>query len=170
MEKRVDGFRIDATRYLFEDERFLDEPLSGSSDAKDEYTEKVDQVLRVLIVESYANISSLMKYYTSGSHFPFNFKLLQIKHSSTATDVKKIVDSWLLNMPNGATANWVVSIKCQSNKRPEMFLCLLRFTLVYIIIFQVKTLALEKELLRMLVPEIEKVRLCTVLQVRHLGV
>ena len=29
MEKGVDGFRTDATPYLFENEKFLDEPLSG---------------------------------------------------------------------------------------------------------------------------------------------
>ncbi|XP_051156952.1 alpha-glucosidase-like isoform X2 [Leptopilina boulardi] len=134
MDRGVDGFRIDATPYIFEDERFLDEPLSGISDVNDysytisiytkdqpknyelmsewrkvvdDYSAKVDQVPRVLMVEAYANNSMTMKYYTSGIHFPFNFILMDIKNSSTAQDIKNFVDKWMLTMPQGATANWV---------------------------------------------------------------
>lgn len=134
MDRGVDGFRIDATPYIFEDERFLDEPLSGISDVNDyaytisiytkdqpknyelmkewrkvvdDYTDKVDQIPRVLMVEAYANTSMTMKYYESGIHFPFNFILMDIKNSSNAQDIKNIVDQWMLNMPQGAIANWV---------------------------------------------------------------
>lgn len=136
MDRGVDGFRIDATPYIFEDERFLDEPLSGISDVNDyaytisiytkdqpknyelmkewrkvvdDYTDKVDQIPRVLMVEAYANTSMTMKYYESGIHFPFNFILMDIKNSSNAQDIKNIVDQWMLNMPQGAIANWVVN-------------------------------------------------------------
>ncbi|XP_043470184.1 alpha-glucosidase-like [Leptopilina heterotoma] len=134
MDKGVDGFRIDATPYIFEDERFLDEPLSGISDMNDyaytisiytkdqpknyelmkewrkvvdNYSDKVDHIPRVMMVEAYANISMTMKYYESGINFPFNFILMDIKNSSTAQDIKNIVDQWMLNMPQGATSNWV---------------------------------------------------------------
>lgn len=137
MDRKIDGFRIDATPYIFEDERFLDEPLSGITNVDsydytisiytkdqpknyemmaewrkvvDDYSDKVDQIPRVLMVEAYANMSNTMKYYTSGIHFPFNFKLMDVKNSSTAQDIKDIVDQWMTNMPKGSIANWVVSI------------------------------------------------------------
>ncbi|XP_033223825.1 alpha-glucosidase-like [Belonocnema kinseyi] len=108
MKKGVDGFRIDATPYLFENQNLNYEMMQQWVDVVDEYAKKVDQVSRVLMVEGYANISTIMKYYSSGINFPFNFGLMDINNSSTATDVKNILDSWILKMPNGATANWVV--------------------------------------------------------------
>ncbi|XP_033230357.1 alpha-glucosidase-like [Belonocnema kinseyi] len=135
MEKGVDGIRIDACPYLFEDPRFLDEPLSGKTtdpnskdytihiytkhqhenyemiqqwrDFIDEYSAKVDQVPRVMIVEAYANISSTMKYYKYGADFPFNFGLMDIVNSSEAIDVKNNIERWMTNLPSGSTPNWV---------------------------------------------------------------
>ncbi|XP_033223980.1 alpha-glucosidase-like [Belonocnema kinseyi] len=108
MKKGVDGFRIDATPYLVENQNLNYEMMQQWRDVVDEYAKKVDQVSRVLMVEDYANISTIMKYYSSGINFPFNFGLMDINNLSTATDVKNILDSCILKMPNGATANWVV--------------------------------------------------------------
>ena len=79
----------------------------------DEYTEKIDHAFRVLMVEAYANNSMTMKYYIFDIHFPFNFRLMDIKNSAKAADVKNILDVWMSNMPAGVTVNWVVSMKCQ---------------------------------------------------------
>ena len=35
MDQGADGFRMDAVPYMFEDEQFLDEPLSGNGDDED---------------------------------------------------------------------------------------------------------------------------------------
>ena len=139
MDKGVDGFRVDAVPFFFEDDQFRDEPLSGTtSNPEDpEYTDHIytkyqdknydlirefkktlkeyntqnKQESRVMMVESYGNISSTMKYYQYDVDFPFNFQLIdQVDNSSKASDFKKVIDTWMSNMPSGATANWVVTI------------------------------------------------------------
>ena len=133
LDKGVDGFRIDAMIFLCEDQRFLDEPLSGLTDDPNnyDYTEKIyttnqpqtydilptwRKVLdeyeqpKYLMIEAYANISDTMKYYHYGADFPFNFyTITNLTRTSTAADIKNIVDLWYTNMPEGGTANWVVS-------------------------------------------------------------
>lgn len=132
LNKGVDGFRVDAVPHLCEDDRFADEPLTGNPNPNDYgYTEKIytkDQprtyemvkgwreVLdefpgdKVMMIEAYANISMTMKYYEYGAHFPFNFGLIsETNRDSKAVDFKTVIDRWMLNMPAGATANWVVS-------------------------------------------------------------
>ena len=67
------------------------------------------------MTEAYASVEDTMKYYKSddgrnGSHIPFNFLLLSnLKDTSTASEYMENINMWLNNMPDGATANWVVS-------------------------------------------------------------
>ncbi|XP_043521918.1 alpha-glucosidase-like isoform X2 [Frieseomelitta varia] len=131
LDKGVDGFRIDAMIFLYEDQRFLDEPLSGLTDDPDvyDYTEKIyttnqqpdydilptwRKVLdeyeqpKYIMIEAYSNMSDTMKYYHYGADFPFNFyTITNLTSSSSAADIKHIVDSWYNNMPEGSTPNWV---------------------------------------------------------------
>lgn len=54
-----------------------------------------------------------MKYYGSngkqGAQIPFNFLLVSHNKDSRATDIVQSINEWLTNMPEGQTANWVVS-------------------------------------------------------------
>ncbi|XP_011702147.1 PREDICTED: alpha-glucosidase-like isoform X2 [Wasmannia auropunctata] len=131
LDKGVDGFRVDAIPHLCEDVRFLDEPLTGNPNPDDYgYTHKIytkDQLRtyemvkgwrevlneysdqKVLMMEAYANMTMTMKYYVYGAHFPFNFAFItDTDRDSKATDFKRLIDRWMVNMPVlRATANWV---------------------------------------------------------------
>jgi len=132
LDKGVDGFRVDAIPHLCEDIRFLDEPLTGNPNPEVyDYTHKIytkDQprtyemvkgwreVLneyseKIMMMEAYANMTMMIKYYVYGAHFPFNFGFItDTNQDSKAIDFKKLIDRWMVNMPVlGATANWVVS-------------------------------------------------------------
>ncbi|KOX72590.1 putative maltase H [Melipona quadrifasciata] len=133
LDKGVDGFRVDAMIFLYEDQRFLNEPLSGVTDDLNDYdyTLKIyttnqpqtydiiptwRQVLdkyeqpKYLMLEVYSNVSDTMKYYHYGADFPFNFyTITNLTRTSTAEDIKNVIDSWYDNMPKGYTPNWVVS-------------------------------------------------------------
>lgn len=68
----------------------------------------------ILMTEAYTSLQNIQRYYgdghRNGSQIPFNFELLQnIKKDTSASDVKNIIDRWLVNMPKGVHANWVVS-------------------------------------------------------------
>ncbi|XP_046607012.1 alpha-glucosidase-like [Neodiprion virginianus] len=80
----------------------------------DNYTATVnDGATRIIFTEAYANISSVMKYYNFGSNVPFNFFFIKDKNGiesvtvNTAIDVVDIINTWMENMPDRATANWV---------------------------------------------------------------
>ncbi|XP_076181387.1 alpha-glucosidase [Ptiloglossa arizonensis] len=132
LNKGVDGFRVDAVPHIWEDTRFLDEPLTGhTNDSKNYgYTEKIftanqpqtyeivrgwREVLdeyknssRIMMIEVYSNTSMTMKYYTVGAQFPFNFKMItQLHKDSTASDFQNLIDQWMSNMPYGSSSNWV---------------------------------------------------------------
>ena len=133
LDKGIDGFRIDAMKYIYEDQRLLDEPLSGLTDDPNaiEYTQKIyttdlqstydilptwRQILdeyeqpKYIMVEVYSSTSATMKYYKYGADFAFNFDLItKLTINSTAADIKHIIDSWYNTMPEGSTPNWVVS-------------------------------------------------------------
>ncbi|XP_062137461.1 maltase A1 [Drosophila sulfurigaster albostrigata] len=69
---------------------------------------------RVLLIETYAPPAYTMQFYgnrsVEGAHLPFNFNLITVPASSgvSAGSIKTAVDNWLLNMPAGRTANWVI--------------------------------------------------------------
>lgn len=135
----VDGFRVDAVADLFEDPNFRDEPLTGltNNTLSVKYTtniysyhlsENYDMVshwrnllnkydARIMAVEIYANINKVMRYYTAGVDFPFNYNFIDnVKNSSTPQDFKKIIDSWMNNLPEGKIVNWAVSTRFFYNK------------------------------------------------------
>ena len=129
---------MDAVPHLMEVEDLRDEPLSGwTNDPKSygytlhHYTNSLDETYdmvnqwrnvvdeyegtgdtRVMMIEAYANMSRTMDYYRHGAHFPFNFGLItSVNRDSGAQDFKRVVDDWFLNLPAGATSNWVVSMR-----------------------------------------------------------
>jgi alpha-glucosidase len=73
-------------------------------------------LFRVVLAEAYANISMTMLYYGDekgrvGAHFPFNFDFItRVWAGSTARDFAYAINHWLIYMPYGNVANWVVSI------------------------------------------------------------
>lgn len=81
----------------------------------DDYTMEKGGTTRVIFVEAFATIENTMRYYIDDegnprANFPFNFMLLEkLNADSTARDFKNIIDTWLSNVPVGATSNWVVS-------------------------------------------------------------
>lgn len=110
----------------------MDEPLTGNPNPDDYgYTDKIytkDQLRtyeivkewrrvldeyedKVMMMEVYANMTMTIKYYVYGAHFPFNFGLISdTNRDSKAADFKRVIDTWMLNMPFvGGPANWVVS-------------------------------------------------------------
>ena len=69
---------------------------------------------RLLITEAYASVDNTIRYYkdfdnTLGSHFPFNFGMIEyLNEHSNAHQFKNVIDEWIRKMPPGATANWVL--------------------------------------------------------------
>lgn len=79
----------------------------------DQYQNEHGGESRIMMTEVYAEIDTYMRYYGdddhSGSQIPFNFLFLyQTNATSNAKDFKRLSDLWLLNMPSGNQANWVV--------------------------------------------------------------
>lgn len=66
---------------------------------------------KILIAEVYSNIETIMSYYGNSTNneftFPFNIFLLENKNW-TGSNVNCIITKWINNMPEGATANWVL--------------------------------------------------------------
>merc|ERR1711970_375636 len=132
----VDGFRMDAVPFLFEDQQFRDEPISGKTNDTNDYgyldhiyTWNFPEVIDVLanftesvrdntkgdgfvMVEALSEdltTEDMMTFY-SCSDFAFNFNMivkLQPENLS-GNDIKDAVADWLDNMPEGKTANWVL--------------------------------------------------------------
>lgn len=66
------------------------------------------------MTEAYSDTDKLFPYYGNdthnGAHFTFNFWFItQLSASSSARDMKYIIDKWFTYMPLRFTPNWVVS-------------------------------------------------------------
>jgi alpha-glucosidase len=133
LDRGVDGFRVDAIHYLFEDDELRDNPANpawheGLSPARRlirRYTisrpEVHDAIAamrrvvdrhgpdRLLIGEAYLPIEQLVAYYgadLSGFHLPFNFHLISTPWNPAA--ISKLVESYERHLPNGGWPNWVL--------------------------------------------------------------
>ena len=125
-------FRMDAVAHIWEEAGFPDEPLSGNTDDANDYgyldhiytnnlpgTRKVlgefyDLIKsytdseRISMLEVYLSPQDIIPYYQVGD-FPFNFQLLFYNEDVTADDILNRISSTLDDLPDGKTANWVVS-------------------------------------------------------------
>ncbi|XP_067627246.1 maltase A3-like [Eurosta solidaginis] len=67
---------------------------------------------RVMLTEAYSPIDVVMKYYgngtAEGAQIPFNFLMIWVGNDSDAYHFADTVNTWLKNMPEGRTANWVI--------------------------------------------------------------
>ncbi|XP_046826177.1 maltase 1-like [Vespa crabro] len=138
LRKGVDGFRIDAVPHLFESDDLRDEPRSFDRSATkrdytyldhiytkddprtyelvkswrkvlDDYSDANNEDEKVMMTEAYTSLENTTKYYQYGSHIPFNFKLItDVNQNSTASDFKKIIDTWMVHTPSTGSANWVL--------------------------------------------------------------
>ncbi|XP_030383381.1 maltase 2-like isoform X2 [Scaptodrosophila lebanonensis] len=69
---------------------------------------------RIMMTEAYAPLQKLMDYYEDesgvhGSHLPFNFHFItDVGATSDARDFVYNVEKWLIYMPRGHAANWVM--------------------------------------------------------------
>jgi len=135
-DRGVDGFRMDAVPFLFEDLQFRDEPVSGKTDDPEDYNylshvftwnfPEVKEVLKnftlfvreetggdgFVMVEALSEdltTEDMMSFYEC-SDFAFNFNLIvKLKSDNlTGDNIRDAVADWLDNMPEGKTANWVL--------------------------------------------------------------
>ncbi|KAK7585973.1 hypothetical protein V9T40_000152 [Parthenolecanium corni] len=141
-DKGVSGFRLDAARDLVEDRLFRDEPLLDPNNKNTDvkffdldhiyttdlqetydlihefrkisdscYNSKIED--RILIPESWADLTNMMKFYGNKTHkmthFPFNFRLIQATSYVFPTPIllENEITSWLNAMPANGVANWV---------------------------------------------------------------
>ena len=138
MNRGVDGFRIDAINFMFEDSKFRNEPDSNRTDVPkddydslehiytvnqnetydvlrswrqlmDEHSNRTKSDPRLILTEAYTSHDLTIKYYNSGSNVPFNFMFInQVNNESTAADYKNLIDKWVSAVPKGNVPNWVV--------------------------------------------------------------
>ncbi|KAG7203432.1 hypothetical protein KM043_013499 [Ampulex compressa] len=136
--KGVDGFRVDAVPYFFEDKELRDEPRSYNPKASpdesdyldhiytkddprtydlirswrnvlDEYSDAHNEDEKVMMTEAYTSLDNTTRYYQYGSQIPFNFQFIGgVNKSSTPADFKKIIDDWIIRTPPGSVPNWVM--------------------------------------------------------------
>lgn len=136
LNRGVNGFRIDAVNHMYEDERFLDEPVipdtglpaTDYDTLEHIYTKNLNEtyfmvrkwrdlcddevsnrVKTILFTEIYGSNEDVMKYYHYGSNVPFNFMFMgALNKYSRNSDFKRVIDEWLTQMPKGQSANWVI--------------------------------------------------------------
>ncbi|XP_033231202.1 maltase 1-like isoform X1 [Belonocnema kinseyi] len=138
LDKGVDGFRVDAVPHLFEDDGLKDEPRSNVPDATDrdytylnhiytkddqrtydlvqswrkvldDWADEHNETEKVMMTEAYTDLDNTVKFYKYGAHVPFNFKFItDVTVFSKPTDFKKLIETWINNMPEDSSANWVM--------------------------------------------------------------
>ena len=138
MNRGVDGFRIGAINFMFEDAKFRDEPRSNRTGIpKDDYdslvhiytkdqnetyvtlkswrklmddhSNRTKSDPKLILTEAYTTHDLTIKYYNSGSNVPFNFMFInQLNNESSAMDFKRLIDNWVKTVPRGSVPNWVV--------------------------------------------------------------
>jgi alpha-glucosidase len=133
-ERGADGFRIDALRQLFKDDRWRDNPVNPDWDGRDEYDALLPEFTtdrpevqdairdmraavgdeRLLLGELYLPIERLVAYYASGLDMPANFHLLTTPW--TAHDIAELVERYEAALPEGAWPNWVLG----NHDRPRL--------------------------------------------------
>ena len=69
---------------------------------------EIDGNDRVNMLEIYMSPQDLVPYYEVGD-YPFNFGLIGLLDPVKAEDVLRNINDWLEFLPEGKTANWVVS-------------------------------------------------------------
>nr|XP_017105442.2 maltase 1 [Drosophila bipectinata] len=80
----------------------------------DNYTASQGGPRRIMMTEGYATVAQLMEYYedangVQGPEFPFNFDFItEVNENSTAADFVFYIQRWLIYMPHGHVANWVM--------------------------------------------------------------
>jgi glycosidase len=131
----VDGFRIDAILYLVEDLQFRDEPRSYADVPPNNhaylihnYTQDLPETYAVVAnwtkffrqygqeknkhiftcTEGYTDVVNVMKYYAIGVDFPFNFNLIPLDGTTSASTLRKWINDWMNFMPAGSWPNWVL--------------------------------------------------------------
>ncbi|EFN81919.1 alpha-glucosidase [Harpegnathos saltator] len=129
LKRNVDGFRINAVPYFFEDEYLRDEPAAGKGAHTFGLSESTALLYRFrehinnwstnngtwkfLIAESYDSDANLITYYGNDTHegiAPFNYKFItHVRNNSDANHIKNILDSWLNLLPRNTSTNWVLS-------------------------------------------------------------
>ncbi|XP_025831767.1 maltase 1-like [Agrilus planipennis] len=134
LDKGVDGFRVDATPYIFENfpppgsqgDYNVDEQRRGIQDLPetfdmvyqwravlDDYTKQNGGDTKVLMTEAFTNVNATMFYYgngtVDGAHFTFNFFLItNTTSNSTASQDISVIKRWFQFMPSRYIANWVL--------------------------------------------------------------
>ncbi|KAF3420147.1 hypothetical protein E2986_11749 [Frieseomelitta varia] len=138
MNRGVDGFRIDAINFMFEDAKFRDEPRSNKTGIPkddydslvhiytkdqnethvtlkswrklmDEHSNRTKSDPKLILTEAYTTHDLTIKYYDAGSNVPFNFMFInQLNNKSSAMDFKNLIDKWVKTVPRGNVPNWVV--------------------------------------------------------------
>ncbi|KRF81627.1 maltase B2, isoform B [Drosophila virilis] len=114
--KTTDPLSYDYTKHIYTKD--LPEVLSMVQHWRqllDDYTAKHSEgATRIMMTEAYADLQVLMDYYEDaggvrGSQLPFNFHFItDVSGDSDARDFVYNIEKWLIYMPRGHTANWVM--------------------------------------------------------------
>ena len=66
-------------------------------------------ILSYMVMEMYGKVEEVLKYYHSGSDHPFNFALIAMNRTCDGHCLRRLVGSFLDNMPADKWPSWVVS-------------------------------------------------------------
>lgn len=76
------------------------------------------------MLEVYLSAQDILPYYEVGD-YPFNFGLLFYGADVNAESFLNTIKDWLENLPEGKTANWVVSCMLKNEKIVLKLVCYL---------------------------------------------